>query len=73
MIDYTTIAIKASQHSLYCVVNKVTDGSIRLDLTDKDTGKEGTLTLDISKENPLTDERLDKYLKEAKRMLDILA
>lgn len=73
MIDYTTIAIKASQYGLYCIVNKVTAGSVRLDLIDKDTGKEGTLTLDISKGNPLTDERLDKYLKEAKRTLDLLA
>ena len=72
MIDYTDITLKASEYNFDSIVSKVTNDEIKVMLTDKDTGKSGTLHI-FSNEFLAEDFNIENYLKVAREKIDLIA
>lgn len=69
MIDYTDITLKASKYNFDSVVSKVTNDEIKVMLTDRYTGKEGTLTFT----EPMDIDIIEGAIHCARQRLDLIA
>ena len=70
--DLTDISLLASKFGFNCIAHKVAD-DLKLAITDKDTGKEGIITLSNYFINPPTVEELSGIFDCSKQRLDVLA
>lgn len=70
--DITDISILASKFGFNCIAHKVAD-DLKLKITDKETGKEGIVTLSNFSSNPPTVEELSGIFDRSKQILDLLA
>lgn len=68
----TDISILAGKFGFNCIAHKVAD-DLKLKIIDKDTGKEGVVTLSNFSSNPPTVEELSRIFDYSKHKLNVIA
>lgn len=70
--DLTDISLLASKFGFNCIAHKVAD-DLKLEITDKDTGKSGVVTLSNFYTDPPSENDVIGIFDCSKRRLDMLA